>query len=103
MTARLLALVLIGVVALSALATPLSPTPTATASPSVSPAESPATLVESVSELSAQRVATERSKIYQQGVDYSKCLNQVPKDSATASFHRRIFVLFTLFLFILSV
>jgi small-conductance mechanosensitive channel len=91
MTARLLALVLIGVVALSALATPLSPTPTATASPSVSPAESPATLVESVSELSAQRVATERSKIYQQGVDYSKWLDQVAKDSGSAFLQQRVF------------
>jgi small-conductance mechanosensitive channel len=91
MTARLLALVLIGVVALSAFAAPLSPTPTATASPGVSPAESPATLVESVSELSAQRVAAERSKIYQQGVDYSKWLDQVAKGSGSAFLQRRVF------------
>jgi small-conductance mechanosensitive channel len=90
MTARLLSLALISVVCLGAVAAPPTPPPT----PSVSPAASespPATLVQSVSELSAQRVAAERSKIYRAGVDYSKWLDQIAKDSGNAFLQRPVF------------
>jgi small-conductance mechanosensitive channel len=41
--------------------------------------------------LSAQRVAAERSKIYQVGVNYSEWLDQVAKDSSSAFLQRRAF------------
>src|SRR5690242_7085156 len=66
--------------------------PSATPSPSPSPAESPPpTVAQSVSELSAQRAATDRSKIYRAGRDYSLWLDQLAKDSGSAFLQRPIF------------
>lgn len=59
-----------------------SPTPVESATPS---------LVETVTELSAQRVAAERSKIYQVGVHYSEWLDQVAKNSGSAFLQRIAF------------
>src|SRR5438876_2021896 len=64
------------------------------ASPSPSPVESAspaATLTQSVSELSAQRAAAERSKIYRSGATYSRWLDQVAKDSGSAFLQRTVF------------
>src|SRR5438477_6285927 len=64
------------------------------ASPSPSPVESAspaATLTQSVSELSAQRAAAERSKIYRAGAAYSRWLDQVAKDSGNAFLQRPVF------------
>src|SRR5437588_9427938 len=67
-----------------------SPTPSPSPSPveSVSPA---ATLTQSVSELSAQRAAAERSKIYRTGVTYSRWLDQVAKNSDNAFLQQPVF------------
>src|SRR5882762_10052134 len=94
MTARLLALVLISVVCLSAVAEPPPPTPIPTTSPNGSPAVSPssaATLTQSVSELSAQRAAAERSQIYRAGATYSRWLDQVAKNSGNAFLQKPVF------------
>ena len=88
MTARLLALVLISVVCLSAVAEPPPPTPIPTTSPTGSPA---ATLTQSVSELSAQRAAAERSQIYRAGATYSRWLDQVAKNSGSEFLRRPLF------------
>ena len=64
------------------------------ASPSPSPIESespPATIAQSVSELSAQRAAAERSKIYRSGATYSRWLDQVAKNSGNAFLQRPVF------------
>src|SRR3989440_12734127 len=64
--------------------------PSATPAPSV--AESPApTIARSVTEPSAQSGAADRSKIYRAGVDYSKWLDQVAKDSGSAFLQRTVF------------
>ena len=63
-----------------------SPSPTLTAS--ASPA---ATITQSVTELSAQRAATERSKIYRTGADYGRWLDQVAKDSGNTFLQRAVF------------
>src|SRR5437870_3828365 len=70
----------------------------AAAEPSASPPPSPsesaspaATLTQSVSELSAQRAAAERSKIYQTGVTYSRWLDQVAKNSDNTFLQRPVF------------
>src|SRR5439155_22554870 len=68
--------------------------PSPTPSPSPSPVESAspaATLTQSVSELSAQRAAAERSKIYRSGATYSRWLDQVAKDSGNAFLQRPVF------------
>src|SRR6267142_2320439 len=94
MTARLLALVLISVVCLSAVAEPPPPTQIPTTSPTGSPAVSPssaATLTQSVSELSAQRAAAERSQIYRAGATYSRWLDQVAKNSGSEFLRRPLF------------
>src|SRR5438445_4394267 len=68
--------------------------PSPTPSPSPSPVESSspaATLTQSVSELSAQRAAAERSKIYQTGVTYSRWLDQVAKNSDNTFLQRPVF------------
>src|SRR5213075_1852890 len=66
--------------------------PTASPSPSPAAAASPSgTLTQSVSELSAQRAAAERSKIYRTGVTYSRWLDQVAKDSGNAFLQRPVF------------
>src|SRR5260370_7714398 len=84
---------LIGLICLSsswiAAAEP-SPTP----SPSPSPIESAspaATLTQSVSELSAQRAAAERSKIYRAGADYGRWLDNLAKNSGSAFLQRPVF------------
>jgi small-conductance mechanosensitive channel len=64
------------------------------ASPSASPGASPAataTLAQSFSELSAQRAAAERSKIYRAGAAYSRWLDQVAENSGNAFLQRPIF------------
>src|SRR5436190_8581065 len=64
------------------------------AEPSVTPApaESPApTIAESVTDLSAQRAAMERSRIYHAGADYSKWLDQIAKNSGSAFLQRIVF------------
>jgi small-conductance mechanosensitive channel len=58
--------------------------PTASASP-------PATITQSVTELSAQRAATERSKIYRTGAAYGRWLDQVAKDSGNTFLQRAVF------------
>src|ERR1700736_6512062 len=66
--------------------------PSATPSPSTSAAESPAaTIAQSVTDLSAQRAAAERSKIYRAGRDYSLWLDQLAKDSGSAFLQRNVF------------
>src|SRR5689334_4470132 len=66
--------------------------PSATPSPSASSAESPAaTIAQSVTELSAQRAAMDRSKIYRAGRDYSLWLDQLAKDSGSALLQRKVF------------
>ena len=68
--------------------------PSPTPSPSPSPVESAspaATLTQSVSELSAQRAAAERSKIYRTGVTYSRWLDGVAKNSGNAFLQRPVF------------
>jgi small-conductance mechanosensitive channel len=62
----------------------VSPSPTGSASPS-------ATTPQSVTELSAQIVATERSKIYRAGAAYGRWLDQLAKDSGNAFLQRAIF------------
>src|SRR5438128_12685088 len=65
-----------------------SPTPSPSPVESASPA---ATLTQSVSELSAQRAAAERSKIYRTGLTYSRWLDQVAKDSGSAFLQRPVY------------
>src|SRR6266446_3558815 len=68
--------------------------PSSTPSPSPSPAasESPvATIAQSVSELSAQRAAAERSKIYRAGADYGRWLDNLAKNSGSAFLQRPVF------------
>jgi small-conductance mechanosensitive channel len=62
------------------------------ATPSPAAAESPAaTITESITDLSAQHAATERSKIYRAGRDYSLWLDQVAKDSGSTFLQRKVF------------
>src|SRR5205085_10661247 len=73
---------LIGLICVNAFAT----------EPSATPAESPApTITQSVTDLSAQRAAIDRSRIYHAGADYSKWLDQVAKDSGSAFLQRTVF------------
>ena len=68
------------------------PSSTPVPSPSPSPSESPvATIAQSVTELSAQRAAAERSKIYRSGATYSRWLDQVAKNSGNAFLQRPVF------------
>jgi len=71
--------------AVAAIPTPL-PSPSVTAS--VSPA---ATITQSVTQLSTQRAATERSKIYRTGAAYGRWLDQVAKSSGNTFLQRAIF------------
>ncbi len=81
---------LIVCVCVSAFAAEPSSTPVPSPSPSAS--ESPvATIAQSVTELSAQRAAAERSKIYRSGATYSRWLDQVAKDSGSAFLQRTVF------------
>jgi len=68
--------------------------PSASPLPSPSPAasESPvATIAQSVTDISAQRAAAERSKIYRAGRDYSLWLDDIAKDSGSAFLQRTVF------------
>jgi small-conductance mechanosensitive channel len=66
--------------------------PSATPSPAPTAAESPAaTIAQSVTDLSAQRAAAERSKIYRAGRDYSLWLDQIAKDSGSAFLQKNVF------------
>jgi small-conductance mechanosensitive channel len=68
--------------------------PSASPVPSPSPAasESPvATIAQSVTDISAQRAAAERSKIYRAGRDYSLWLDEIAKDSGSALLQRTVF------------
>jgi small-conductance mechanosensitive channel len=68
------------------------PLPKSSPSPTPTESETPgATLVDSVSELSAQRAAEERSKISRVGADYSHWLDQIAKDSGSAFLRRPVF------------
>jgi small-conductance mechanosensitive channel len=72
----------------------VEPSVTPSPSPATSPAasESPAaTLAQSVSELSAQRAAAERSKIYRAGADYGRWLDDLAKSSGSAFLQRPVF------------
>src|SRR5438876_5449597 len=71
--------------AVAAIPTPL-PSPSVTAS--VSPA---ATITQSVTQLSTQRAATERSKIYRTGAAYGRWLDQMAKSSGNTFLQRAIF------------
>jgi hypothetical protein len=62
-------------------------------SPSPSPAASPTpstTITQSVAELSAQRAATERSKIYRTGAAYGRWLDQLAKESGNTFLQRPV-------------
>jgi small-conductance mechanosensitive channel len=61
-----------------------SPSPIESASPA-------ATIEKSISDLSAQRAAAERSKIYRAGATYSRWLDQVAKNSGSAFLPRPLF------------
>src|SRR5882724_3206724 len=81
---------LIVCVCVSAFAAEPSPTPVPSPSPSAS--ESPvATIAQSVTELSAQRAAAERSKIYRAGADYGRWLDNLAKNSGSAFLQRPVF------------
>ena len=82
----LLVLILSSVSSLAAEPTTPSPTaaPTASATPST-------TITQSVAELSAQRAATERSKIYRTGATYGRWLDELAKDSGNAFLQRTVF------------
>src|SRR2546421_2428007 len=81
---------LLAISCVSAIAAEPSATPTTSASPDAS--ESPAaTITQSVTDLSAQRAAMERSRIYHVGADYSKWLDQIAKDSGSAFLQRKVF------------
>jgi hypothetical protein len=72
--------------------TALAATPTPSPSPSLTASASPAaTITQSVTELSAQRAAMERSKIYHVGADYGRWLDQMAKDSGNAFLQRPVF------------
>src|SRR6266480_2391424 len=81
---------LIVFVYVSAIAAEPGSTPVPSPSPAAS--ESPAaTIAQSVTELSAQRAAAERSKIYRAGADYGRWLDQVAKDSGSAFLQRPVY------------
>src|SRR3981081_2787886 len=80
--------VLIALLWLNSSAIAAEPSASASPSPSASPE---VTLTQSVSELSAQRAAAERSQIYRAGVDYSRWLDQVAKNSGSAFLQRPVY------------
>ncbi len=81
---------LIALVAVTAIAAEPTGSPVPSASPS--PAESPvSTITQSMTELSAQRAAIDRSKIYRAGRGYSEWLDQIAKDSGSAYLQRTVF------------
>jgi small-conductance mechanosensitive channel len=69
-----------------------SPSVTPSVTPASSPAESPPpTITQSVTDLSAQRAATERSKIYRAGAAYSQWLDGLASDSGNAFLQIQVF------------
>jgi small-conductance mechanosensitive channel len=90
MTATRVLCALIASVCLNAIAAEPASTPVPSPSPAAS--ESPATTItQSVTEISAQRAAAERSKIYRAGADYGRWLDQVGKDSGSAYLQRPVY------------
>src|ERR1700736_5389724 len=82
---------LIGLVCCTSSSMATEPSPGPSPSPVASPAASPlATLEQSFSELTAQRAAAERSKIYQAGATYSRWLDGIAKDSGYAFLQRQV-------------
>jgi small-conductance mechanosensitive channel len=79
---------LIGYVCVSAIAAEPTASPSAYPAASESPA---ATLTQSVTELSAQRAAAERSQIYRAGAAYSRWLDQVAKNSGSEFLQKRVY------------
>jgi len=66
--------------------------PTPSASPSLPASASPVTTItQSVTELSAQGAAAERSKIYRTGAAYGRWLDQLAKDSGNAFLQGAVF------------
>jgi small-conductance mechanosensitive channel len=64
----------------------------ASPSPSATVTESPAAnIAQAFTDLSAQRAAAERSKIYHAGRDYSLWLDEVAEDSGSAFLQRKVF------------
>jgi hypothetical protein len=80
--------VLVMFTSVSGIAAEPTPLPSASPATSASPAS---TITQSVTELSAQRAATERSKIYRTGAAYGRWLDQVAKDSDSAFFQRAVY------------
>jgi small-conductance mechanosensitive channel len=65
--------------------------PVVSPSPQPTAESSPATIAASVTELSAQRALTDRSKIYRTGAAYGRWLDQMAKDSGNAFLQRAVF------------
>jgi small-conductance mechanosensitive channel len=96
MTARrILLLSCVCMICMSAIAAaPPAATPSPSPSVSATPAATeslPTTVAGSLSEISAQRAAAERTKIYRTGRDYSVWLDQVAKDSGSEFLQQRVF------------
>lgn len=66
-----------------------SPSPSASSSPTVATSPGGA-ITQSVAELSAQRAATERSKIYRSGAAYGRWLDQLAKESGNTFLQRPV-------------
>jgi len=83
---------LVALANVTAIAAEPSATPAALPSPLPAASESPApTIAQSVTDLSAQRAAADRSKIYRAGVAYSKWLDEIAKDSGSAFLPQPVF------------
>src|SRR5437764_14817596 len=81
----LIAFVCVNTISAESTSTPVpSPSPAASESPA-------ATIAQSVTGLSAQRAAAERSKIYRAGADYGRWLDGVAKNSGNAFLQRPVF------------
>jgi small-conductance mechanosensitive channel len=65
--------------------------PVVSPSPPTTSASPATTITQSVTELSAQQAAMERSKIYHAGADYGRWLDQIAKDSGNAFLQRPVF------------
>ena len=89
----ILFIVVIFATAFSALAVTPSPTPSGSPekSPAASSSPSPATITQSVSELSAQRAAAERSHIYRTGKAYGQWLDDLAAGTGNAFLQRAAF------------
>ena len=80
--------VLVMFTSLSGIAAEPTPSPSASPATSASPAS---TITQSVTELSAQRAATDRSKIYRAGRDYGLWLDQIAKNSGNSFLQSAVF------------